>query len=87
MGASAGQQVFISTGIVVSVPATEQLLAMKLCAWRDDVDIADARRLIVDLPRNREDIWKRIEPYLFPGRELTAKYAYDDLREAIHAGN
>ena len=52
----------------------EQLLAMKLCAWRDDVDIADARRLLAELSGTHEDIWRQVEAYLQPGRELKAKY-------------
>jgi hypothetical protein len=87
VGSSLSRPVFASAGITVRVPATEQLLAMKLCAWRDDVDIADARRLLAELVGEHEDVWKSIEPYLYPGRELTAKYAFDDLWEATHAGN
>lgn len=84
VGTSDSQEVFAAEGIVVRVPATEQLLAMKLCAWRDDVDIADAKRLLSELSGDRNETWKRVEPHLFPGRELTAKYAFDDLWEAIH---
>jgi len=86
VGSSALGQVFASPGITVSIPATEQLMAMKLCAWRDDVDISDARRLLSELAGNQRDVWNRILPYLYPGRELTAKYAFDDLWEATHAG-
>jgi Nucleotidyltransferase of unknown function (DUF6036) len=46
---SEGPVLFQAPGIVVRQTATEQLLAMKLCAWRDDVDIADASRLLEDL--------------------------------------
>src|SRR5207253_2155664 len=46
VGESRGPVVFSSPGIVVRRPSIEQLLAMKLCAWRDDVDISDARRLL-----------------------------------------
>ena len=59
---------------------------MKLSAWRDDVDIADARRLLADLLQigKRADVWQRIVPYLLPGRELKAQYAFEDLWESIH---
>lgn len=73
--------VFQSRGIKVSRPSFEQLLAMKLCAWRDDVDIADARRLLDELPHDRDRAWRMVEPFLQPGRELKAKYAFDDLWE------
>jgi hypothetical protein len=31
-----------------------------------------------------EDIWQRIIPYLLPGRELKAQYAFADLWESLH---
>src|SRR5262245_49897637 len=43
---SAGPTLLKTSGIEVRQPAPEQLLAMKLCAWRDDVDIADAGLLL-----------------------------------------
>jgi hypothetical protein len=73
---------FVSEGIRVFRPAYEQLLAMKLCAWRDDIDIADARRLLLELPGDRERVWLLVEPFLQQGRELKARYAFDDLWEA-----
>jgi hypothetical protein len=71
-------------GIAVHVPSVEQLLAMKLCAWRDDVDIADAKRLLPELTGAHDEVWKRVEAHLFPGRELIAKYAFEDLWETTH---
>jgi predicted nucleotidyltransferase len=71
--------VMSALGIRVSRPALEQLLAMKLCAWRDDTDIADAARLLAELRDNKDEIWAKIEPYLQLGRELKARYAFDDL--------
>jgi hypothetical protein len=32
-----------TAALLVKAPASEQLLAMKLSAWRDDLDIEDAR--------------------------------------------
>jgi hypothetical protein len=57
---------------------------MKLSAWRDDVDITDARRLLQELAGKRDDIWQAVEPYLVPGDELKAQYAFDDLWEALY---
>jgi hypothetical protein len=34
-----------------------QLLAMKLSAWRDDLDVEDARRLLEECRRAREVVW------------------------------
>ena len=76
--------VFSSPGIVVRRPAIEQLLAMKLCAWRDDVDISDARHLLGGLPGIRDSVWQKVQPYLVPGDELKARYAFDDLWEELH---
>jgi hypothetical protein len=76
-------------GIQASRPSVAQLLAMKLCAWRDDLDISDAAFLLNEmLPAGDQDmVWKMIEPYLVPGRELKANYAFLDLWEAYHGDN
>ena len=84
VGLSHGPVVFSAPGIEVRRPSFEQLLAMKLCAWRDDVDIADARRLLQELPGEYNDVWREVQRYLQPGRELKAKYAFDDLWEEKH---
>jgi hypothetical protein len=86
MGVSSGPVLLKAPGIEVRQPAVEQLLAMKLCAWRDDVDIADASRLLADLApaANRADVWQRVVPYLLPGRELKAQYAFDDVWESMY---
>ena len=81
---SAGAVVFSAPGIEVHSPATAQLLAMKLSAWRDDVDIADARRLLQEMSGERDEIWRAVEIYLVPGNELKAHYAFADLWELLH---
>lgn len=83
-GLSPLEELLTTPGIRVQMPSATQLLAMKLSAWRDDVDIADARLLLKHLrARNvsKPDIWREVEPYLVPGRELKASYAYEDLWE------
>lgn len=90
VGVSEGQILYNAPGIEARAPALEQLLAMKLSAWRDDVDIADARRLLQELARSKHDrdvLWGRIEPYLVPGDELTAQYAFLDLWESMYGTN
>lgn len=81
VGVSQGPVIFSAPGIVVRRPALEQLLAMKLSAWRDDVDIEDARRLLQELKGSQDEIWQAVEPYLIPGQQLKAKYAFLDLWE------
>ena len=58
---------------------------MKLSAWRDDLDIDDARLLLSKIQGDREQVWEQVEPYLVPGRELKASYAFEDLWESRHA--
>ena len=87
VGISQGPVIFSAPGIVVKQPSVAQLLAMKLSAWRDDVDIEDARRLLQEISGTQEDIWASIEPYLVPGHELKAKYAFLDLWEATYGDN
>lgn len=61
--------------------APHQLLAMKLSAWRDDVDVDDARLLLSKLSADRDVVWRLIEPYIIPGRETKVYYAFCDLWE------
>lgn len=85
-GFSNGPVLLQAPGIEVRQPAIEQLLAMKLCAWRDDVDIADASLLLTALgpASDRAEVWQRVVPYLLPGRELKAQYAFEDLWENLY---
>ena len=86
VGLSLGPVIFSAPGIEVRRPSIAQLLAMKLSAWRDDVDIADARRLLSELRagRGREVVWQEVRPYLVPGYELKAQYAFQDLWETTY---
>jgi hypothetical protein len=81
-GLAVGVTVFEHEGLIVRALAAEQLLAMKLCAWRDTVDFNDARLLLATLPGARADVWAKVEPFLVPGREMTACYAFEDLWES-----
>lgn len=67
--------------------APHHLLAMKLSAWRDDVDIEDARMLMNHLVGTKQEIWEKVEPHIVPGREMKAQYAFDDLWEAQHGAS
>ncbi len=89
VGLSKGLQLLSAPGIDVQSPSIYQLLAMKLSAWRDDVDISDARRLLqeISLDRQSAEIWQEVEPYLVPGDELTAQYAFLDLWESLYGNN
>lgn len=86
VGMSEGPIVFSAPGIEVRQPSVAQLLAMKLSAWRDDVDVADARRLLQELSpaAGQQAAWKMVEPYLVPGQQLKAHYAFLDVWEALY---
>jgi hypothetical protein len=87
VGVSEGTTILSAPGIVVKSPAIAQLLAMKLSAWRDDVDIEDAQRLLLALEGDREQIWAAVERYLVPGTELKAQYAFLDLWETTYGAD
>jgi hypothetical protein len=78
---SIGDTVFEAEALIVRALAAEQLLAMKLSAWRDELDIRDAGLLLGKLAGSKEKIWARVEPYLVPGHEMKACYAFEDLWE------
>lgn len=86
VGISDGPIVFQAPGIEARAPSLEQLLAMKLSAWRDDIDISDARRLLQEVGqgRKKDDVWQSVEPFLVKGDELTAQYAFWDLWENLY---
>lgn len=86
VGHSRGRKVFSAPGIDVWQPLAEQLLSMKLSAWRDSRDIGDARTLLMDLTKSasRAEIWSRIVPFLVPGTELKCRLAFNDLWDDVH---
>jgi len=81
-GVLPGKVLLDRPALLIRALAPRQLLAMKLSAWRDDVDIGDARVLLQEFLGERAQVWSLIEPYLVPGRELKARYAFDDLWES-----
>jgi hypothetical protein len=85
-GISEGPVIFHAPGIKVQAPSLIQLLAMKLSAWRDEVDISDSRRIMQEIGTiyTHDELWKAMEPYLIPGDELTAHYAFLDLWETLY---
>jgi hypothetical protein len=83
VGISDGPVLFSAPGIEARAPS------MKLSAWRDDLDIADARRLLQEIKSgwDKDEIWQSLEPYLVPGDELTAQYAFLDLWESLYGSD
>ena len=62
-GRQRGRLLFEAVGIRVFQPPVEQLLAMKLSAWRDDVDIGDASILLQAVRESlaRDEVWSLLE--------------------------
>lgn len=83
-GLSLGPVLMDTPTLRVQTLSPMQLLAMKLSAWRDDLDVEDARRLLKECRGAREDVWREVESHVVPGREMKARYAFDDLWESEH---
>lgn len=86
-GLALGDIILDEPTLLVRALAPHQLLAMKLSAWRDDVDIEDARLLLGTLSGNQDEVWRLVEPHVVPGRETKAYLAFCDLWEAERGAN
>lgn len=84
-----GPALIETPGLIVYRLVTEQLLAMKLMAWRDDLDLSDARHLLHQLncPNTVDDLWPRIEPFVLDYQKLKASLALKDLIHELSADN
>ena len=87
-GESEGPILHRSAGIVVRTLAFAHLLALKLMAWRDDVDFTDALRILQALKEqpgtdcsSPEKLSELVEPYFIPSRRMEASYALGELWE------
>ena len=84
VGLSFGAPLYESPSLAVSSVTTAQLLAMKLAAWRDAVDRADAQLLLTSMEGSREQIWDIVHRYV-PSHDLQkASYAFEDLWEVLN---
>jgi hypothetical protein len=77
-----------SDGITVRTVALAHLLALKLMAWRDDVDFNDALVILQALAQDpgvdcstREKTSELVDPYFVPARRMKASYALEELWE------
>jgi hypothetical protein len=86
---SSGPLLLKAPGIVARAVSIEHMLALKLAAWRDDIDIGDARILLRNCPPGdtRGELWSRVETFVPRGREQTAWYAFLDLWEELHGAD
>jgi len=84
VGVSTGKVLYQSNSLVARAASTEQLLAMKLAAWRDAVDRSDAMLLLSHIEGPKDATWAAVAPYV-PSNEVDkASYAFDDLWELLH---
>ncbi|EFO79809.1 hypothetical protein OSCT_2326 [Oscillochloris trichoides DG-6] len=86
-GMSYGPLLLDAPGIKVYQISAEQLLAMKLSAWRSQQDIDDATTVLVDLVaqyRTKDDLWIAVAPYT---TALKAQYAFEELWERLYGNS
>ncbi len=84
VGITTGSILYEAPSLLVRAASIEQLLAMKLGAWRDAIDREDARLLLSKITGSAEDVWARVEPLVTPPQVDKAWYAFQDLWEATH---
>lgn len=87
---SKGPVIHVSRGITVRTVAIPHLLALKLMAWRDDVDFNDAQRLVEELRKDpevdisdKDKLFALVEPYFLEARKLEATYAVGELWQLV----
>ena len=84
VGVTTGEILFDSSSLRVHAASTEQLLAMKLAAWRDAIDRADAKLLLSRMGGSVDEVWRAVERFVPPNERDKASYALEDLWEAMH---
>lgn len=87
VGVTTGKILFDSSSLRVYAASTEQLLAMKLAAWRDAIDRADARLLLSQIGGSVAEVWRAVERFVPPHDRDKASYALEDLWEAMHGSS
>ena len=84
VGITTGELLYDSPALTVRAASTEQLLAMKLAAWRDAIDRSDAKLLLSQLNGSAEQIWAAVKAFVPPHQFDKAAYAFEDLWETLH---
>jgi Nucleotidyltransferase of unknown function (DUF6036) len=85
VGVTKGDLLYGSGSLTVRAASTPQLLAMKLCAWRDAIDRGDARLLLSQLHGSFDEIWDAVKPFVPAHQVDKASYALQDLWDLSHA--
>lgn len=84
VGLARGDLLYKSAFLTVYAASLAQLLAMKLSAWRDAIDRADAALLLQRIDGSREEIWATLEPFIMKHLLDKASYAFEDLWEVLY---
>jgi hypothetical protein len=84
VGITTGEVLYASEALTVRAASIEQLLAMKLAAWRDAIDRDDAQLLLSRIAGSAEDIWLALKPFVPVNQLDKASYAFEDLWESLH---
>lgn len=64
VGVTVGETLFDSPALIVRAASTPQLLAMKLAAWRDAIDRADAQLLLSRMSGSAEEVWRAVVQFV-----------------------
>lgn len=84
VGVTIGEVLYESPHLIARAASLEQLLAMKLSAWRDAIDRDDARVLLSRMSGSAQEVWEVVKP-LVPAHQIDkAWYAFQDLWEGVH---
>jgi hypothetical protein len=78
---SDGAVVLSTPSLRVKAAAPEHLLALKLAAWRGELDIADAKVLLGRIQGGFEEVWSLVGGYLDEGPRESARWFFEDLWE------
>lgn len=81
---SRGKRVVNGPSLTVTTASAEQLLAMKLCAGRDEADFQDAALLMRVFQCDRDELRLRLEPYWVSGKQRRGLENFEDLWEDLH---
>jgi hypothetical protein len=79
-----GPVLYESESLLARAASPAQLLAMKLAAWRDAIDRADARLLLSRMAGSKGGVWAQLERLVPPPQLDKASYAFQDLWETVH---
>jgi hypothetical protein len=82
-----GDVILQKPGITVTCATNAHMLALKLWAWRDDIDISDAGIFLKLISGTKDAIWQDVEAYIPQQYKQRVGYAFEELWEAVHGSD